>query len=413
MHYSPCPARARGVTSGFQLKDTRALSLYVGLMASGVYLRQGDKLVAMAEQPYATEDVLQELLEHYPELLADDTGGGEPRRWLLVDREVGLASDDSGASRWSVDHLFVDQDGVPTLVETKRSSDTRIRREVVGQMLDYAANAVVYWRLDRLQSAFQAACEKRGADSAAVLAEFLAPDDDPDAFWARVRTNLAASRLRLVFVADAIPRELRRIVEFLNEQMGTTEVLAVEIKQYVDSGGNHQTLVPRLLGQTEAARQVKRPSEVRRWDRSSVLYELDSERGNAEGDVARRILEWADRTQGLDVWFGYGQKDGSFQVGLRDAAGKFFPFALYTYGRIEVQFQFILTRPPFDDHERRAELQRKLNAIPGVNISDEALRKRPSIPLAALTDGAALQDFLSAMDWAFEQARLKGVRGTP
>ena len=28
----------------------------------------------------------------------------------------------------------------PTLVEVKRSSDTRIRREVVGQMLDYAAN---------------------------------------------------------------------------------------------------------------------------------------------------------------------------------------------------------------------------------------------------------------------------------
>jgi hypothetical protein len=34
---------------------------------------------------------------------------------------------------------------VPTLVEVKRSDDTRIRREVVGQMLDYAANGVVYW----------------------------------------------------------------------------------------------------------------------------------------------------------------------------------------------------------------------------------------------------------------------------
>jgi hypothetical protein len=33
-----------------------------------------------------------------------------------------------------------DQNAVPTLVEVKRSSDTRIRREVVGQMLDYAAN---------------------------------------------------------------------------------------------------------------------------------------------------------------------------------------------------------------------------------------------------------------------------------
>jgi hypothetical protein len=45
---------------------------------------------------------------------------------------------------------------VPTLVEVKRSSDTRIRREVVGQMLDYAANAVVYWPLERLRATFEA-----------------------------------------------------------------------------------------------------------------------------------------------------------------------------------------------------------------------------------------------------------------
>jgi hypothetical protein len=31
----------------------------------------------------------------------------------------------------------LDQDAVPTLVEVKRSSDTRIRREVMGQMSDY------------------------------------------------------------------------------------------------------------------------------------------------------------------------------------------------------------------------------------------------------------------------------------
>lgn len=37
---------------------------------AGVYLRQGSKLVALAEQPYAAEDVLLKLVEDYPELLA-------------------------------------------------------------------------------------------------------------------------------------------------------------------------------------------------------------------------------------------------------------------------------------------------------------------------------------------------------
>jgi hypothetical protein len=72
----------------------------------------------------------------------------KPRKWLLVSREAALPSEENGSDRWSVDHLFLDQDAVPTLVEVKRSSDTRIRREVVGQMLDYAANAVVYWPVE-------------------------------------------------------------------------------------------------------------------------------------------------------------------------------------------------------------------------------------------------------------------------
>ncbi len=65
-----------------------------------------------------------------------------------------MASEAQGSDRWSVDDLFVDQDAVPTLVEVKRSSDTRIRREVVGQMLDYAANAVAHWELERIRASF-------------------------------------------------------------------------------------------------------------------------------------------------------------------------------------------------------------------------------------------------------------------
>lgn len=74
----------------------------------------------------------------------------------------GIASEEGGGTRWSVDHLFLDQDGVPTLVEVKRSTDTRIRREVVGQLLEYAANATAYWASEELQLSFEATCETRG-----------------------------------------------------------------------------------------------------------------------------------------------------------------------------------------------------------------------------------------------------------
>jgi hypothetical protein len=47
--------------------------------------------------------------------------------------------------------LFLDQDAIPTLVEVKRSTNTDIRRKVVGQLLDYAANAVAYWLVEVLR----------------------------------------------------------------------------------------------------------------------------------------------------------------------------------------------------------------------------------------------------------------------
>jgi hypothetical protein len=141
-------------------------------VSGGVYLIQQDgKLVEMGEEPYDSEDLLQTLLVEHPNLLAgDQIDNDEPRRWLLVGREVSLASEENAGGRWSVDHLFLDQDAIPTIVEVKRSTDTRIRRAVVGQMLDYAANAVVYWPAHHTESLRNLTGKATGGRS---LAEFL------------------------------------------------------------------------------------------------------------------------------------------------------------------------------------------------------------------------------------------------
>jgi len=212
------------------------------------------------------------LLADHPGLLAGDEVGDSPRRWVLLSREVGIADQEGSSGRWSLDHLFVDQDSIPTLVEVKRSSDTRIRREVVGQLLEYAANGTRYWPIEQLRALFEAGCQTRGVDPESALLAILGQEADIDGWWQQVEANLRLGRLRLVFVADVISRELRRIIEFLNEQMTQTEVLGVEIRQYVDDSGEHQTLVPRLIGQTETARDTKasrsgHAGARKRWDR--------------------------------------------------------------------------------------------------------------------------------------------------
>lgn len=177
-------------------------------MAGRIYVLNGEsKLIAMDESAYDSESLLQKLLADHPDLLAgDQMNAEEPRRWLLVTREMTVPGEKYGAGRWSLDHLFLDQDAIPTLVEVKRSSDTRIRREVIGQMLDYAANAVVYWPVEEIKAKFDNRCQDDHLDPNAELADLLGEGQDTSTFWQQVKTNLQADRVRLLFIADEIPR---------------------------------------------------------------------------------------------------------------------------------------------------------------------------------------------------------------
>jgi hypothetical protein len=362
-------------------------------MAGGIYMRREGELVRMNEQAYATEDQLQELLGRHPDLLSAD---GEPRRWLLIAREFGIASERDGSERWSVDHLFIDEQAIPTLVEVKRSTDTRIRREVVGQMLDYAANALSHWKLETIRARFEASCGERDPES--VIADALGDGMDLDDFWSRVETNLAAGRMRLMFVADVIPNELRAIVEFLNQHMAQVEVLALELKQYVGDSPEHQTLVSRLIGETQAARQAKGRSERVVWDRSSWLAAYRSMRGDRELAVVERLLEWADHhTPSLDVGFGTTKLAGA-KIQLTAALAAFTIFPGFSAGYLELPFAELAQTAPFQGLESRRELQRQFRRVPGAVFPDERLDKYPRVPVLSLADDSAYDHFIGTLD---------------
>lgn len=234
-------------------------------MEVGVFLLQGDNsLVHMSERPYEAESLLQDLLAMHPDLLAgDQMNPTAPRRWLLIEREAGVPANPEGGDWWAVDHLFLDQDAVPTFVEVKRATDTRIRREVVAQMLDYAAHATAFWSADRLRELFARRCTAAERDPANELSEFLGSEGGPEAFWDLAQTNLRDGRVRLLFVADRIPDALRRIVAFLNRQMTPAEVLAVEIRQFAaGQGDGARTLIPRVIGQSEQTRAANAPASA-------------------------------------------------------------------------------------------------------------------------------------------------------
>jgi hypothetical protein len=375
-------------------------------MSREIFLKQNDgQLIAMREQAYDSEAVLQDLLARNPRLLVgEQIDPAQPRRWLLITREADLPSEEGGSGRWAVDHLFLDQDAVPTLVEVKRSSDTRLRREVVGQMLDYAANAVIYWRIETLQAQFERQCQRRGVDPDEELASFLEREQAPVLFWQQAKTNLQAGKIRLLFVADEIPAELRRIVEFLNQQMDPAEVLAIEIKQYTGTGVS--TLVPTVVGQTAKAEQRKGSpaAPMPPVDPTRVIEELQHTCTTREVDAARRILEWArghvtqiKGRKGRDVW--------SFVPTVRHDDSDYQLFAVGSNGMVVLQFQYYQRKPPFDAEAKQLELLRRLNAIDGVSIPTDAITRRPAIPLAVLAEAERLTEFLGVFEWFIHEVQ--------
>jgi len=378
-------------------------------------IKEDGTLAGLSETKYDSERILQELLAKHPALLAGELVDPEsPRRWLLIKREMGVPGEERGSDRWSLDHLFVDQEGIPTLVEVKRHSDSRIRREVVGQMLDYAANSVVYWPVERVRSDFEARCEREGREPHAELRAFLGSDSSADEFWMRVRTNLQAGRIRLLFVADEIPAELRRVVEFLNTQMNVAEVLAVEVRQY--TGDGRQTLVPRIFGQTAQAEQRKVAGSRTgiQWNEQSFFEKLGESKNEGATRVARQLWAWASRRMRID--YGNGRQNASMIPFYGNDDVWFGPFRIYTNARggyVEIPLSGSgMLAPPFGDDAKKLELVRRLNAIPGVGIAED-LGRFPSIDLSTLAAGDRTERFCSVMDWAVDLVHEAGLSPQP
>ena len=373
-------------------------------MAGGVFVLKDQKtLVAMQPASFATEDDFQRLLADFPSLLSgDQIDGTSPRRWLLISREKSIPAEEGGGGRWALDRLFIDQDGVQTLVEVKRQTNTELRRAVTGQMMDYAANAVVYWPIEELRNTFEQRCQAANLDAEEEIKNRLGIDGDVEAFWQSVKINLQVGRIRMLFVADLIPPELRLVVEFLNEQMDRAEVLALELRQY--EGEGLKTLVPIVYGQTQEARDKKAPGRAeRQWDKQSILDELERRFGSQAAAVAQKIVDWMEKNADR-VWFGRGARSGSMGTTFIHEGRQYYPLNLWTYGKVEIVFEQ-MRKPPFDDQAKRRELLRRLNEIDGVRLPADALSERPSIPLQVLSDDARRTKLLQVMEWFVAEVR--------
>jgi len=365
-------------------------------MSNGIFMITGDgSLLPMDQTPFPEEGSFQRLLETYPELLSGElVNPTNPRRWVLVKREVGI-SDGTITARWSLDHLFLDQDGIPTLVEVKRGENDDIRRKVVGQILDYAANVVSHWPPGSIRARFEDRIRQKNQDPAQELESRLGISPDvSDRFWDDVDANLRNKNIRMMIVADLIPRELRRIVEFLNEQMSPATFLALELKHF--ERNDIKTLVPVVFGQTEHA-LLEKATQPRGGARSvpDVVSVIKLEVGEDVANVVDEVLLLAKeqgfniRPTGVSLYVGVPHGDGKCSEPFAFSCDKSGP-------KIWAQLGGAFLKPPLNTPKFKEEIRRRLDAIPGI-----ALSKAPQYPNCALDDLSreSTMGFMDLLNW--------------
>jgi len=310
-------------------------------MSSVYVVREGGKSEPMKSVRCKDEDKeLQTILKNNFNLLpGEQIEPDAPCRWMLIKREMPVPDAATGTDLYSIDFFFVDQTATPTFVECKRGLDTRGRREVVGQVLEYAANAQYYWSAEyiRSQAELTAQGDQSTADEAfrAIKSDF----ENSEEFFKEIERRLKAADIRIVFFLENARPELKRLVEFMNAQMTSVEVLIVEAKQY--SHSEVRVVVPTLFGFTERIREIKRAASAERnrspiatdwesFEKNTLLWKLDEQ----TLDAMRGVYETCKSLQ-ADISWGRGIRIGSFSPKWPFLHASTSPFSICANGRLE------------------------------------------------------------------------------
>lgn len=234
-----------------------------------------------------SEDWLQQRLFESPQLLPIDDIDPGFGPLVPIGREISTPAG-------PLDYLFISPRGLLTLVEAKLWRNPQARREVVGQILDYAKE-LSRWSYDDLDARARECSGKSLWRLVSACGERLEEPRFVDA----VCRNLRAGRFLLLIVGDGIREEMERLAEFLQSTPQLRFTLAlVELQLYRLGHDGGLLVMPVVVGRTsEVVRAVVRvaSSETAQVDVSLELANDPVE----ETSPRRRVLSYDEFFQEL------------------------------------------------------------------------------------------------------------------
>ncbi|EMY33857.1 hypothetical protein D477_012860 [Arthrobacter crystallopoietes BAB-32] len=355
-----------------------------------ILVRQGGGWAAPQVVGYALESELQALLAEHPALVPGV--GPDGRSCREFQTEPG-----------PIDLVIVNENGEITLVECKLASNPQIRREIIGQLFDYAS---CFWKMD--VNDFLAKWRNRGSDLLADL-----DDEKAEVLREAVARNLADGRFRLVLAADEINKSLKRIVEYLNVMSGSeTSVIAVAYTRM--NHGTLELLVPEIYGQESAEAKANQSEPVRVvWDLPA--YRTWIQENDSQAIAGFDVLVAAARSAGLFLTGSLAVKPSAGFPILDSLGQQLGTLSVLTYGAMGISLELNFNRlaaKPLDERPPADQLQDFLDDLSEIsefssvaeNLKTTDFRSRaPNVSLRTLSPGA-IEKLVSA---------LKGLMSSP
>lgn len=195
----------------------------------------------------------------------------------------------------TIDNFMVTPSGLPVLVECKLWRNPEARREVVGQILDYAKE-LSRWSSSDLKREVNRRLKRNGD---ALLAMVRAADRgvDEKQFHDWLTANLRRGRFLLLIVGDGIREGVEAIAEYLQSHAGLHFSLGlVELPIYLLPDGS-RLVTPRVLARTAVIGRnlVHAPesSSVRESEGTIMApVDMDPEQGSLQEEQQRFWAEF-------------------------------------------------------------------------------------------------------------------------
>jgi hypothetical protein len=154
--------------------------------------------------------------------------------------------------------------------------------------------------------------------------------------------------------------------------------------------------------QIREKKQREREARSQKWDEASFLAALEKRAGPKAVDLVKDIHTWILPLVDEIPW---GTIQGRFVPTIYVNGLRTQLFVIRLDAKVAIRFMYLRNRHPFSDRRMIEELLRKVNEIPGVNFSPDAIDRKPNFPLELLSAPEALEKFKKAVEWMIDQLR--------